>query len=276
MTQAPLLSNKIPPSSPLTYKRLVTLHTPSRECASANTPSLRRSLPNKSPNAPVRPPLCIDESCSSLFCTGKSRVLPKALYIGATRDYVYFKKKGAYFLDLFLYMQLGAKKGQLLQHLVAQEELMARLPHLLEEIEQLCQVERQHLLNMAQTEHHLQTTEDNASLFQQKTAIYSETLSELNGKLCAQEEREQTTGKQMLSLQEQVATAQREQETLRSKLKGYKSHGDTRWALKKEELLRSPEFYNLVGDKVTPFLEKGFEGAILQFRYAGYPWKVPH
>lgn len=96
-------------------------------------------------------------------------------------------------------------------------------------------------------------------------------LSELHGKLWAQEEHEQSTGEQMLSLQEQMAAAQQEQETLRPELEGYQRQDNTQWALKKEELLHSLEFYDLAGAKVAPFLEKGFEGAISQFREAGYP-----
>lgn len=87
-------------------------------------------------------------------------------------------------------MQLGTKKGQFLQHLVMQEELMAQLPHLLEEIEEQDQAERQRLLNMAQTKQRLQVAQDNACLFQQKATIYSESWSELNDKLRAQEECE--------------------------------------------------------------------------------------
>lgn len=75
----------------------------------------------------------------------------------------------------------------------------------------------------------------------------------------------------MQSLREQEGVAQREQEALRVEFKEYKKHEGVRWTLKKEELLQSPEFCDLVGAREAPFLEKGFEGAVSQFKKVGYP-----
>lgn len=54
--------------------------------------------------------------------------------------------------------------------------------------------------------------------------------------------------------------------TLRAELEEYKSQEDKRWALKKEKLFQSEEFYDMQCVKVTPFLEKGFQGAVAQFK----------
>lgn len=67
---------QIPPSFPLISKRLVILHTPSREYVSANAPSPRRPLPNNPLSTPQRPPLVSASSCSSFFRPGNSGVHP--------------------------------------------------------------------------------------------------------------------------------------------------------------------------------------------------------
>lgn len=53
--------------------------------------------------------------------------------------------------------------------------------------------------------------------------------------------------------------------------KEYQCQEDEHWASRKEELFRLEEFYDLLGAKATPFLEKRFQGVVAQFKEAGYP-----
>lgn len=62
-------------------------------------------------------------------------------------------------------MQISAKKGKFPQYLATQEELMAWLPRLLEENDQLHQEKREHLLCKVQIEQCLQAAKTNARLF---------------------------------------------------------------------------------------------------------------
>lgn len=58
----------------------------------------------------------------------------------------------------------------------------------------------------------------------------------------------------------------------KTELKEYKSQEDKHWALRKEELFRSEEFFNLLGAKAAFFLEKGwFQEIVAQFKEVGYP-----
>lgn len=40
--------------------------------------------------------------------------------------------------------------------------------------------------------------------------------------------------------------------------------------MRKEELFQLEEFYDPLGAKATPFLEKEFQGAVTQFKETGY------
>lgn len=110
-------------------------------------------------------------------------------------------------------------------------------------------------MHITQLEQHSQMVKTDAHLFKQEAGLYSSSLSELNDKFGALEDRERATEAKAQSLWEQVE-ALKELMTLREESEEYKSQENKRWALKKEELFQLEEFYDLLGAKVAPFVKK--------------------
>lgn len=117
----------------------------------------------------------------------------------------------------------------------------------------------------------MQVAKADDHLLKKEADLYSNNLSELNGKFSALEDHEWDAKEKAQSLREQVGALEKELMTLRVESGEYKNQEDMRWALKKEELFHSEEFYDLLGAKAAHILEKGFYGAVAQFKKVCYP-----
>lgn len=109
-----------------------------------------------------------------------------------------------------------------------------------------------------------------ADLFKKEAELYFRSLSEINNRFKVLEDLKEVAEGKIQSLQEQVE-AMKNKLTIQEKgLEEFKAQEGESWASKKEKLFQSAEFYDLPGIKLASFLEKGFKGAIAQFKEAAY------